>query len=114
MQEGSDEDVQKQLSRFLFRYQSTPHSTTGLSPAEMLMGRRLHIHLDLMRPDVSNRVRTKQGCQKSLHDRHARERQFEVGDSVFARNFGTGQKRLAGTVVTVKGQSCTVELANAS
>ena len=52
MQKGSDEDVQKQLSRSLFCYQSTPHSTTGLSPAEMLMGRRLRTHLDLMRPDV--------------------------------------------------------------
>ena len=40
-----------------------------------------------------------------IHDFQTRERQFEVGDSVFARNFGTGQKRLAGTVVTVKGQS---------
>ena len=76
------------------------------------MGRRLCIQLDLMRPDVSNRVRTKQGFQKTLHDCHARERQFEVGDSVFACNFGTGQKWLAGTVVTVKGQSCTVELAD--
>ena len=76
------------------------------------MGRRLRIHVDLMRPDVSNRVHTKQGCQKTLHDRHTREQQFEVGDSVFARNFGTGQKLLAGTVVTVKGQSCTVELAD--
>ena len=57
-------------------------------------------------------MRTKQGCQKSLHDCHAREQQFEVGDSVFARKFGTGQKWLAGTVVTVKGQSCTVELAD--
>ena len=69
MQKGSDEDVQKQPSRFLFRYGSTP---TGLSPAELLMGRRLRTHLDLMRPDVSNRVRTKQGCQKTIHDRHAR------------------------------------------
>ena len=57
-------------------------------------------------------MRTKQGCQKTQHDRHARERQFEVGDSAFIRNFGTGQKRLAGTVVTVKGQSCMVELAD--
>ena len=37
---------------------------------------------------------------------------LKLGDSVFARNFGTGQKWLAGTVVTVKGQSCTVELAD--
>ena len=70
---SSDEDMQKQLSRFLFRYRSTPHSTTGLSPAELLMGRRLRTHLDFMRPDVSNRVHTKQGYQKTLHDRHARE-----------------------------------------
>ena len=76
------------------------------------MGRRLCAHLDLMRPDVSNRVCTKQGCQKALHDFQTRERQFEVGDSVFARNFGTGQKWLAGTVVTVNGQSCMVELAD--
>ena len=67
------------------------------------MGSRLRTHLDLMRPDVSNQVRTKQGCQKTLHDHHAREQQFEVGDSVFACNFGTGWKWLAGTVVTVKG-----------
>ena len=76
------------------------------------MGCRLRTHLDLMKLDVSNRVRTKQGCQKTLHDRHAQERQLEVGDSVFARNFGTGRKWLAGTVITVKGQSCRVELAD--
>ena len=44
------------------------------SPTEMLMGRHLHTHLDLMRPDVSTQVRTKQGCQKTLHDLRARER----------------------------------------
>ena len=110
MQKGSDEEMQKQLSRFLFHYRPTPHSTTGLSPAEMLMGRCLRTHMDLMRPDVSNRVCTKQGCQKALHDCQSRERQFEVGDLVFAHNFGSGQKWLAGTVVTVKGQSYTVEL----
>ena len=44
--------------------------------------------------------------------RDARKHKFEVGDSVFARNFGTGRKWLAGTVITVKGQSCKVELAD--
>ena len=37
---------------------------------------------------------------------------LKLGDSVFALNFGTGQKSLAGIVVTVKGQSCMAELAD--
>ena len=36
------------ISRFLFQYQLTPHSTTGVSPAELLMGRSLHSKLDLL------------------------------------------------------------------
>ena len=40
----------------------------------MLMGRRLKTHLDLMRPDVSARVRARQESQKTHHDRHTRER----------------------------------------
>ena len=60
MKKGSDNNVQKQLSQFLFRYRSTLHTTTGLSPAEMLMGRRLQTHLDLKRPDVSARVHARQ------------------------------------------------------
>ena len=53
MKKGLDDDVQKQLSRFLFHYRSTPHTTTGLTSAETLMGRRLRTHPDVMRPDVS-------------------------------------------------------------
>ena len=34
-------DLETQLARFLFHYRSTPHSSTRISPAEMIMGRRL-------------------------------------------------------------------------
>ena len=74
MKKGSDDDVQKQFSRFLFRYRSTPHTTTELSPAEMLMGCRLQTHLDLMRPDVSARVHARQCRQKTQHDCHSQQR----------------------------------------
>ena len=30
--------IQDRLSRFLFQYRTTPHSTTGVPPAELLMG----------------------------------------------------------------------------
>ena len=104
MKKVSD-DVQKQLSRFLFHYRSTPHTTTGLTPAEMLMGRRLRTHLDVMRPDIAARVRARQVRQKAQHDAHTKERSFSEGESVFVRNFAPGQKWLAGTIVSINGQS---------
>ena len=41
-------DLDTRLARFLFQYRLTPHTTTGLSPAEMLLGRRPRSHLDLL------------------------------------------------------------------
>ena len=76
------------------------------------MGHCLQTHLDLMRPNVSARVHARQCRQKTQHDRHSRQRSVAVDDSVFVCNFATGQKWLAGTVVTVSGQSVTVELAD--
>ncbi|XP_061131311.1 uncharacterized protein K02A2.6-like, partial [Syngnathus typhle] len=48
MKEGT---IQTRLSRFLFSYRITPHATTGLSPAELMMSRRLRSALDLVVPD---------------------------------------------------------------
>ena len=49
MKKGSIID---KLSRFLFSYRNTPHSTTGSTPVELLMGRRLRSTLDLIKPDL--------------------------------------------------------------
>ena len=35
------ESVQERLSKYLFNYRITPHSTTGIPPAELLMSHRL-------------------------------------------------------------------------
>ena len=45
-------------SKFLLNYRLTPHSTTGITPAELLLGRRPHSVLDLVRPDLSKHVRS--------------------------------------------------------
>ena len=45
--EGS---LDTKLSRFLFSYRVTPHSSTGVSPAELMFGRRLRSPLDNLRP----------------------------------------------------------------
>ena len=67
--------VKTKLSRFLLSYRTTPHSTTGVPPAELLMKRKLHTQLNQIVPSIANRVRNKQSQQKVAHDYHARERE---------------------------------------
>ena len=45
--------MEHHLTQFLFRYRVTPQTTTGLSPAQLLMGRRLRSTMDLLHPDTS-------------------------------------------------------------
>ena len=48
--------LKTKLARFLLRYRITPHSTTGVSPVELLMNRQLQTQLTHLRPSVRDRV----------------------------------------------------------
>ena len=87
------------LSRFLLRYRITPHSSTGLSPSELMWGRTLRSQLDLLQPDPSRKAQQAQDQQKQSHDAHSTERQFNLNDTVYARNYSTGPRWLPGYVV---------------
>ena len=78
--------------RFLLAYRSTPQTTTGVTPAELLFNRRLRTRLDLIRPDVRQRVETQQQSQKGQHDNTRKQRQFAEGDRVLVKNFNLGLK----------------------
>ena len=52
-------NIDDKLDRFLFQYRITPHTTTGRSPAELLMGRSPRSHLDVLKPNVTDRVSNK-------------------------------------------------------
>ena len=84
MGEGS---IQTKLSRFLLSYRTTPHSTTGVPPAELLMKRKLRTQLDRLYPNVADRVRSKQSKQKAAHDYHAKERILDEGQAVYVKDF---------------------------
>ena len=56
--------VESRLLQFLFQYRITPHTTTGLSPAEFLMGRRLRSQLSLLHPGVEERVKATQETEE--------------------------------------------------
>ena len=44
----------------------------------------------MLRPDGARKVGEKQAAQKSNHDAHANEREYQVGDSIMARSCGCG------------------------
>ena len=96
-------DLDARLARFLFQYRLTPHTTTGLSPAEMLFGRRPRSHLDLLHPDISSKVTQRQELQKEAHDQHAKYRKFQNGDLVYARNFHGSPTWVPGVVTAMSG-----------
>ena len=91
------------LPRFLFRYRMTSHTSTQVSPAELMFGRKLRSHLDLLRPSTGRTVRQAQDQQKKNHDVRSQSRSFVIGESVYARNYGQGSKWLPGSVIETEG-----------
>ena len=92
-------DTETQLCKFLFKYRITPHSATGVSPAELLVGRRLRSALSLLRPERVVSLREKQygsmGTKKT--------RSFAVDEPVLIKNYGSGPEWIPGVVADVKG-----------
>ena len=42
-------DLDQRLDKLLFTYRTSPHSTTGVSLAELMLGRKPRTHLDLLK-----------------------------------------------------------------
>ena len=103
MKKQREGSLETKLSRFLFSYRLTPHSSTGVSPAELMFGRRLRSPLDCLKPHLAEKVKSSQEHQKGCHDRHAKPREFEVDALVYARNYGAGLPWLPGKVVEKLG-----------
>ena len=99
----SQGDIETRLARFLFMYRLTPQSTTGQCPAELLLGRRPRSPLDALHPDLSEKVVREQQRQKTIRDRHARFRELQPGDLVYARNYNGLPKWLPGVVTKCTG-----------
>ena len=85
-------DPKLEIFNYLLQYRATPHTTTGLSPAEMLFGRKIHTKLPRISvpkesevdKDVRKKHDQKKLKQKDQHDkRHqAKEKLVEIGDQV--------------------------------
>ena len=106
-------DIHTKLARLLFSYRKTPQSTTGVSPAELLMGRRLRSALDLVKPDLHKRMEREQDRQKAACEPHTVICSFKVGDLVYARSYRPGPMWEPGYVTEIVGpQGYRVRLLN--
>ena len=103
-------NIEDKLARFLFQYRIIPHTTTGQSPAELLIGRRPRSYLDILKPNISDRVSVNQERQKEGHDRGTVHRSYAVGDAVWVCSFSQGPTWIAGEVVKYKGQCSLIKL----
>ena len=100
---STKDSLETRVSRFLFKYRITPQTTTAIAPAELLLGRKPRACLDLIHPDIREKVQNGQRKQKQLHDQHAVGRQLRPGDAVYSREFGKQQKWRQGVIGTQTG-----------
>ena len=89
MRKNSLESIQTRVSRFLFNYRNTPHTTTGVSPSELLLGRRVRTHLSCLILDAPSAVAHKQESQKLRYDNRTKERILVEGETVSTRDFAS-------------------------
>ena len=57
-------DLESKVVGYLARYRVTPQSTTGSSPAQLLIRRQIRTKLDLINPKLSDRVFDSQNNQR--------------------------------------------------
>ena len=72
------DNITDRLSRFLFQYRITHHTTTGTAPAELLLDWKPHSRLDVLKPVIEERVLKKQLQQKVNHDKGSKVHQFAI------------------------------------
>ena len=53
------DSIHTKLSRFLMSYRTTPNTTTGVTPSELFLGRKVKTRLDILRPSLLNKVEGK-------------------------------------------------------
>ena len=99
MSKSKGGEIQEKIDKFLFRYRITPHSTTGKSPTELLLKRKVRTVFDLLSPDeiTRNVVQKRQEAQKRNHDpKIPRSTTFPNNADVMVKNYARGPKWIPG------------------
>lgn len=99
-----EDGLHAQIASISLTYRTTLHEGTGCSPAQLLMGRKLKMALDLLWPDLWTTVMSQQISQSLQVNRgSAGAVAAPPGTTVFARNFRPGPAFVPATVEAEKG-----------
>ncbi|XP_043226784.1 uncharacterized protein K02A2.6-like [Amphibalanus amphitrite] len=93
--------LDSRLQRFLLAYRVAPHSATGRSPAELMLGWQPKTRLDHLQPDLLRRVKDAQ--QNDVNRRPGVHRTLQVGDGVWARSYTGRDKWRLGKINAATG-----------
>lgn len=90
-------DIDTNVYKFMLSYNSTIQCSTGVSPSELHIGRKLNTSFDNLLP------KAKQCYDKSLERakmtyRGGRIKHYEVEDEIMYRNYGIGEKWIQGKI----------------
>jgi len=80
---ASTEELQIALHQILLHYRNLPHMSSGESPAERMLGRKLRTRLDLLLPTQSNISEDSRTNCKS----YEKLREIDIGERVECRNY---------------------------
>ena len=90
--QAEGKEWKKELRKYLVAYRSTPHTTTGVSPAELLFGRKMRTKLPELREEsIASEMRDRDGEMKAKAKqyadkrRNAQESDLTPGDKVLVR-----------------------------
>lgn len=92
---------QTRLAHFLLSQHVTPNSSTGKSPAELLMNRRLTTALDHLHPDHGGDMLRKQ--ELSAEKCPGTVREFKPHDLVYLRSYTRDANWVPGVIIEVTG-----------
>jgi hypothetical protein len=97
-----DTPLLKRLANFLLTYRTSPHSTTGETPAKLFVGRELCTRLMRLKPSIRDTVEAKQESMRYRTPETAR--QFIIGDKVAVRDYRSNcEKWIPGTIDSKTG-----------
>ena len=101
----SSKPMKEKLVKFLVAYRNNPHSTTGESPAQLLLGRPFRTRLDLVKPSLNRKMVNQQHQQsiRAANEKGRQRRQLEAGDSVMSRDYRGDMKWRSGLIVNKSG-----------
>lgn len=87
------------MNNFLFQYRNTPHSTTGESPAKLLLQRCLRCVFDLLKPNTEDVVENNQ-CKQVSKFKDKRAVSFDNGENVNVTDYRANHGKWQPAVVS--------------